>query len=183
MFRLGIIGSAGRANAPQELMTAELYQVMVLRAVHEISRIPVSEIILVSGGAPWSDHVAVELFLNKDKYELIAPKIKGLELHLAAPFDEDTNRYLDTGARDWRANPGRSENRYHDLFCEKLGDPDRSFRELRAAIDGGASVKVYNGFHQRNTYIATANYLLAFSWGRKNLKMEGLGILGLKPVE
>lgn len=165
MFRLAIIGTAGRANAPQDQMTPELYHSMIQRAVHEISRLSANQIVLVSGGAAWSDHVAVELFLKAGEYDLIRSKIEGLELHLPAEFDDETSRYLDNGSRDWRINPGRTANDYHEKFSEKLGDTERSFRELAAAIENGAQVKIYDGFHQRNTYIATADQILAFSWG------------------
>src|SRR5437879_6373507 len=149
MSRFSIIGTAGRSNAPVEKMTHELYQKMIAAAIEAINTCGVNPVILVTGGAAWSDHVAVDLFLNRDKYPLLKTQILGLELHLPAKFNLDTSRYHDTGSRDWRTNPGHTSNFYHEKFSATLGQPDgskdRSFQELNQAIRNGAKVTVYNG--------------------------------------
>jgi hypothetical protein len=165
MLRLAIIGTAGRSNAPQNKMTRALYRAMIDRAIQVIKSIPTPGIILVSGGAAWADHVAVELFIRANEHEDIRSRIEGLELHLPTEFMLETERYFETGARDWRMNPGHSANEYHERFSEKLGKANQSFHDLATALQSGAKVKIYDGFHQRNTYIATADRILAFSWG------------------
>jgi hypothetical protein len=105
---------------------------------------------LVSGGAGWSDHVAVKLFLRK--------KVTSLTLCLPCDFDTTTKQYVDTGSDDWKTNPGRLANRYHQYFTVKR--ERSSLEEIAKAITKGAIIKVYKGFHKRNDIVAKENDLL-----------------------
>ena len=37
----------------------------------------------------------------------------------------------------------------------------------------GAKLFAHNGFHERNSHVATSDYLLAFTWGSGDVPMEG----------
>jgi hypothetical protein len=163
IIKVSIIGTAGRGDSKQGL-TKELYAKMVRCADDLIQKIlkdvpKDSEVHLVSGGAAWSDHIAVSLFLSND------PNYKLLTLHLPCPliFRNGEHVYHDNGLSDWRANPARSSNRYHKEFSAEIGR--NSLRELHDATIGGANVHVHNGFFMRNSEIARSDVLIAFTWG------------------
>lgn len=164
--KFSIIGTAGRSKDPNEQMSADLYYKMIATAIEAINICSAKSVILVSGGAAWSDHVAVDLFLNRTRYPLKVPII-GLELHLPGNLDLNTGRYVDTGSNDWRSNPGRTSNYYHEKFSSSLGDTNRAFHELVLAVKNGAKIAAYNGFHDRNIPVAYSNFMLAFTWGRQ----------------
>lgn len=110
---------------------------------------------LVSGGAAWSDHVAVALFLRQALHTGCA-----LELHLPAAWAGQ--RFEDSGAKDWRANPGHLANMLHLQFKTQTGLS--SLQELQAAKSLGAVFRVHKGFHQRNTAVAArCDVLIAFT--------------------
>lgn len=132
---------------------------MVEKAITIIKELK-EDVILVSGGAAWSDHVAVELFLNKSNVF-----VKGLELHLPCSFVN--SKYLDNGMFDWKSNPGKTSNYYHQKFSVALGDRERSFKELNQVILNDAKVVIHKGFHDRNSLVSKSNYLIAFTWGKK----------------
>lgn len=156
MTTVSIIGTAGRSYRSP---TSEMYHKMILSAISYLRAIS-GDIILVSGGAAWSDHVAVHLYLHRQQYSL---PITQLRLYLPCAFDTSTKKYVDTGASDWRVNPGRISNTYHQQFSYAINT--NSLDELATAITT-AKVEVYNGFHQRNTYVARSEYVLAFTWGQ-----------------
>ena len=53
-------------------------------------------------------------------------------------------------------NPGHA--------AHKLLDKE-TLQHLTLAETVGAKLCVHSGFHERNTYVAASNYLLAFTWG------------------
>ena len=153
--RVAVIGTAGRTGPP---MSAALFDSMVQHASDVITTrlgLDKAAVHLVSGGAAWSDHIAVRLFNSGD--------FAGLTLIL--PCEWESGRHKDSGHRDWRINPGQSANRYHRAFSRLLGRD--TLRELDDLITGDERVVVVTGkgFHQRNTQIAnTADVVLAFTW-------------------
>lgn len=158
MTTVSIIGTAGRSHQDP---TITMYNKMISSAIRYLQSLS-GEIILVSGGAAWSDHVAVHLYLNRQQYAL---PILGLRLYLPCAFDLITKRYVDTGSSDWRVNPGRISNIYHQQFSNAIGR--NSLDELAHVIqDDHVYIEVFNGFHARNSRVAQSEYILAFTWGQ-----------------
>ena len=111
---------------------------------------------LISGGAAWADHVAVSMFIlgNSD----------GLILELPCELT-DTGRFVDTGVRDFKKNPGGTANYYHELFSKKVGFD--SFDHLKRTKEyAECTTSVGNGFFERNSKIAeSADYCIALTFG------------------
>jgi len=124
-----------------------------------------SQINLISGGAAYSDHIAVILHLaNPERYSLT--------LELPCPFDMRADSFQDTKSYDWRTNPGGTANALHRKFERKCGVP--SLSQLASSIAKGATVHVGKGFHDRNTAIANnSQYLIALTYGQGSLVAEG----------
>jgi len=172
--RVAIIGFAGSHLAANEasVLSAQLYSCMLDAATEVITKrwgLAWDDVVLVSGGAAWSDHVAVSLFLAHADTEMGA-----LRLHIPVSIDPDTNEYSDNGkGMHWRVNPGYLANKLHAQFSR---DVERdTFSELNEAAKKGAVLNSkHNGFHARNTTIATTcDYMLAFSWSAGDEPTEG----------
>jgi len=152
MFRIGIVGTAGR-KSDYEKLSKDVYLKM-----YDATRCFLKEFCptkrslrLISGGAAWADHLAVALFL--------ANHAEKLTLYLPAEFENGSFRE----AEDFRS-PGNISNYYHRRFTSKLGMS--SFEQIQAAIDKGAEVIVMDGFFIRNGGIAdNVDVLLAFTFG------------------
>ena len=111
-----------------------------------------------------TDHIAVGLFLTQE--------VPLLTLHLPAQLlKDDKTQFMDTGSSDWKANPGRSANKLHKKFSEKIKED--SLEHLNTAIMVGATDAVHKGFHARNSFVAESDYLLAFTWGSGDVPKEG----------
>ena len=76
------------------------------KAKEIVEELDLSSAHLVSGGAAWSDHVAVELFLS-DEYD-------GLTLHM--PCKWIRKEHYDNGSYSWQTNPGKLANSCHRKF-------------------------------------------------------------------
>jgi hypothetical protein len=153
---VAIVGTAGR-GAVANSMNVSLFSKMIHTAQELIKKelkLSPSEVVLVSGGAAWADHVAIRLFFDGN--------FGGLTLHYPCEWDCKNTQFHETGTSSWRTNPGRSANRYHGQFTEKIGVS--SLLELKHAHAHGAIVQVHDGFHARNAAIAKAEYLIAFTW-------------------
>lgn len=158
VLRVAVIGTAGRRD-DKDRLTRELYSLMRkdfethLEYLHQSS--PDSLIHLVSGGAAYADHLAVCYFLYG--------RMKvGLELHLPAPFDIDTEMYQNitgTGYKD----PGAVSNYYHDLFSKNIGRPSR--KELALALCLGVPHSISDGFNARNRRVADVDVIIAYTFG------------------
>ena len=164
VVKVAIIGTANRKKELLRKMSADIYENMIERAhetiVHDLN-LDISDVILVSGGAAWSDHVAVSLF-NRHCYA-------GLELYI--PCDWKESKYYDNGERNWRLNPGYSANRYHRQFSDiVLCD---TLQEIEESRTNGAVLHVKDGFHARNTYIAKSDILIAFTWANNEYEITG----------
>ncbi len=149
-----IISIIGTAREPE--MTRKLYEKMITAALHIIMENYIEgEVILKSGGAAWSDHIAVELFLYYGFPTLT----------LCLPCDYTNGKYNDTGESQWYLNPGRTSNNLHSKFSSKTGK--NSLKEIETCFSRGAEKIVRKGFHQRNTDVADSDLLIAFSWGEQ----------------
>jgi hypothetical protein len=153
MPKISIIGTAKKFDFKKAYKQAEDY------IINFISK-DWKDIHLVSGGAAYGDHIAVRLFLAHPESKLI--------LHLPCKFDK---KFEDTGVKDWRINPGNTANYYHSLFSKNEGID--SFGEIENAINSGAKILVYSGFHKRNAEVAKSDYTLAFSYSKGDYPTDG----------
>lgn len=167
-IRLAIIGTAGRDKT--RTMDKALYNLMFhaarakVMAMHTLG----VRVIAVSGGAAWSDHIAVSLFLSG--------VVLGLELYMPCEFKTgDKPAFVEEGSDKYRSCGGVA-NYYHRLMSEKLGqDAFASRRGIARAIGMGAKLLGNGGgFHARNALVASAaNLMLAFTWGEGEVPTDG----------
>jgi len=115
---------------------------------------------LVSGAAAWSDHLAVNLYLEG--------KVDELTLHLPAIFNHKYNQF--EGEQD-----GRVANYYHHKFGMKCYmQKDATLKEIGAAIDKGAITTTNQGFFVRNKLVARdADMMIACTFGERNRLRDG----------
>lgn len=146
--RVAIIGTACRGPDRGKIdgklfATLQEFAAFMIRDVWQLS-----SVVLVSGGAPGADHLAVRLFAS-GAYE-------GLRLHLPARWSGS--------AFNNRDRDGFKINLLHAQFAHDTGIG--SLRELGRAIKGGAEcVASPDGFLARNVSLAQdCDYMLAFGW-------------------
>ncbi len=106
-MRVAIIGSAGRKDDADKVNLG-LYAKMC-RKVQELTK---GDVTLVSGGAAFSDHVAVSVYLMN---RFLSDRRTWLELHLPAPWNHDDMCYVSHKFRD----VGSVANYYHTEFCKR----------------------------------------------------------------
>jgi len=163
MIKVAIIGSAGRNKYEYNILSVKHLEYMVTKVedfIKNTLNTTNNNIILVSGGSAWSDHVAVQLYLSSD--------FGGLELYLPARFDLNLNKFENT-------NEGNRLNSLHEQFEKKT--KCSIFNELYLSItDPNIKVVIEKGFLQRNTMIAKNNdYLIAFTFSTNDLPTNGSG--------
>jgi hypothetical protein len=150
--KLAIIGTAGRLEDGKKLNLAKWNDMKRLVAAfvkdHDVKHV-------VSGGAAFSDHLSVGLYL--------AGLIDHLDLMLPCEFDMKEVRFFDTGEYNAWNNPGGTSNFYHQHFSAKILRD--SLGEIAKAITKGAAVTVGHGFKDRNTIVAKADMMIAFTFG------------------
>lgn len=160
--RVAIIGFAG-GHVPVSMhgkLNGQLYRQMLASAEMIITvrwGLDWSQVELVSGGAPWGDHVAVSLYLLHDP--------AGLRIFAPCTWLADTGRFIENEPGGfWSNRSGTTENQLHEKFIAQTGN--QSFDDLRAAVAVGAVIdSSHAGFHARNLAIgASCDYLIAFSW-------------------
>ena len=119
---------------------------------------------LVSGGAAWSDHVAIYLFLTN--------KYGKLTLYLPCHWNSDLIMHEDNNKTGFIHNPDKSANKYHNNFSKVLGY--NTLHDIENAKLNKAIIVDDNiGFHKRNTLISKSEYLIAFSWAKNEFSIEG----------
>jgi AcrR family transcriptional regulator len=163
--RIAIIGTAGRDQHPG--LTADLFEAMCTAALETIRtkfKLDPAKCQLISGGAAWSDHVAVELFLRK--------QVVGLTLYMPCAFTG--GKFAEIGTTwDWKKNPGKTANYLHSLFTTKLGRD--TLAEIALARDRRAVLNAdHFGFHPRNDVVAAqATHMIAFTWSETGTPDDG----------
>ena len=151
---LAIIGTAGRKEDAARLhidMWKNIYiQVRQIIRERKITH-------LISGGAAWADHLAVQLFNQGE--------VEKLDLYLPARWN--TFAY-EEGTGYGTQNPGGTSNYYHRKFSERLGI--ESLEEIQAAIVHGASIHFdKGGFFGRNNLVAqNSDSVLALTFGSRD---------------
>jgi len=157
---IGIIGTAGRRKDFYRL--SEDVYILMLKEVLRI--IGDRNVHLISGGAAWSDHLAVTTFINS----LANPSIPKCTLSLELPC------VFINGTFD-RSETGRISNYYHKLFSFKSCRD--SLSEIQKVINLGPPdvyVNYGKGFFERNAVIANkSDKLIAFTYGDKEKLKDG----------
>lgn len=154
MSTVSIIGTAGRTL--KNKLTKELFFKMCHKAydiiVNDFKLDPYS-VTLVSGGAAWSDHVAIKLYKSKNtKGEKI---FKKCIIYLPCKFTDNNKT-------------NEAATYYHKLFSEKMGYntiDDFKFDSSDIKDNGLIMGSCKGGFKKRNCYVANSKYLIAFTFG------------------
>ena len=162
MNNLGIIGTAlrGKDTEFDTLCTKDTYLKMLSLARTKVKELNITT--LVSGGAAFSDHIAVDLF-----YDYICKSVNKGELKLLI--------YYPTKLFDNTSKIGKSLIYYHKYFSNLVfGYEYESIKDIGYLVDNYPNqVKLeeepistnYEGFFNRNTKIANnSDYLLVFSY-------------------
>lgn len=153
-MKISIIGTAGRKETFKKL-NVQVFQKMIIDAEDQIKKFPIKE--LISGGAAWADHIAVDLFLRNI--------IPSLTLYLPAEFKNE--KFIENGFK----SPGSIANYYHQRFSSKSGR--NSLKELTLSQLKGARFHIYDGFHQRNFEVAKSDIILAYTFGEGDVPADG----------
>jgi len=171
---VAIIGFATLNYVPADSlaeMNATRFQRMVDAASSVIlNDFSLSNTSLVSGGAPWGDQVAVELFI---RCKTTGPSTAQLRIYVPVPFDTETLRFIEDSIVSGVAD---QLNVQHAEFSIRCGhDDDWSRRRIAAAAAQGAVIDdSYIGFIPRNDAIATAaERVIAFKTHTKPIEPPG----------
>eukprot|EP00731_Ephydatia_muelleri_P036089 Em0200g8a len=162
MTRVSIVGTAGRGPDFAK-MSKDIYRRTFQKAkdvITNVFKLELGAVELVSGGAAWSDHIAVQLFLLGD--------IGSLTLYLPCPWDDSKSQFLESGSK---RSPGTISNTLHRMFSSVVKED--SLKQINDAIQVGAVTQVHNGFLKRNCSVAKSEYLVAFTWGKGSVPKEG----------
>lgn len=100
MNKIAIIGTAGRSN--KHLLSKSLWEKMT----NDIQTRVTKDDVVISGGAAWSDHLAIYLYLNK--------LVKDAIIYFPAPFFN--GKFVGKFGTS-----GNTANYYHKLFSEVIG--------------------------------------------------------------
>lgn len=155
---VAIIGTAGRKEDAAKMSLA-LFEKMKQKAetiILQDWKLQRNQVVLVSGGAAWADHVAVRLFT--ESVCVTDNPFAALHLHLPCHLKEEgeKTRAVDTA-------PGQTMNSLHYQFSKAMGA--NTLCELAVAKSLGATINVSNGFYARNAHVAKSNRVIAFTWG------------------
>ena len=186
VIRLGIIGTAGRREDGTR-MSRVVYKAMaeeVYRLIQVEWRLAPSNIQLVSGGAAWSDHLAVDMLLAGAKKTKWAnrPAFHSLKLYLAASWDSPNQCYSEVQRGAY--NTGKISNWYHHKFTERMQEHGlkdyHSLERLHRCIQQGRQgrlpviAEIGSDFFKRNQNIASnVDYLIAFTWASGPIPKKG----------
>lgn len=159
MNNIAITGTAGRDKTKP--MTLRLWLWMVAHAKGSIPK----NSHLISGGAAWADHLAVQLFLDGH--------VSRLTLHLPAPMTDKFHGPYKSAAS--------AANYYHQTFSERIGVDTLNQIVLASEMPGcTGSVQPeqagYGGMFARNGKVAAdANAMLAYTFGLDKQPADGGG--------
>lgn len=160
--RVSIIGTAGRKEDARKMNRA-LFHRMVETAQEIITgtfRLKNSDVVLVSGGSAWADHVAVRLWLES----AAAASTEEEEEEQPLPEEEEE----DGGGLLFMPDSatGATLNELHRAFSAAMAGGFHSRADLLRAWALGAELDcVHPGFLNRNLQIAKSEYVIAFTWG------------------
>lgn len=153
---VAVIGTAGRARVPNY---AE-WSYMLQETLNHIS--PTDT--LVSGGAAWADHVAVQLFLDG--------LVNKLVLHLPAPFKD--GKFVECGK-----SAGSVDNYYHSIMSKELGydtlaQIQEAMQHENCHVTTQPARSGYAALFARNSLIAaSATKVVALTYGKGDVPANG----------
>jgi hypothetical protein len=137
-------------------MSDELFLKMIEKTKHIIEKefkLNPNEICLISGGAAWSDHIVVLLYLEK--------YVKNAVIFSPCEWDLKKKRFNDV--KKHTHDVGKIANLYHKQFSEKI--KKNSLEQIHRAIEKGMIFDTTTyGFKNRNTSVSKSDYVIAFSW-------------------
>lgn len=152
--RVAVIGTAGRGLDGEKLSLDHLMRMYAQTLEHVAAEDDV-----VSGGAPYGDHVAVMLWL--------AGKCRSLTLYLPAEFGN-----LPPYGLRFQGHPdAKVINRYHLLFSQRCGID--SFSHIDWARQAGARLVVVPGFKNRNMPVGDVDRLVAHTFATGAVPKDG----------
>lgn len=163
MIKIAIIGSAGRKE-DKALVTPAIWKKMVNDVYKQIKIAEEGQLVhLISGGAAFADHLAVEVWENPDKCYV-------QELTLYFPSQWDSARTQFVGNKD-----AQTANYYHELFSSAIYGHKFGSREMinQAIIDGAKAIPVMEGFKARNLLVGQADVLITYTDSRGPLPKPG----------
>ena len=122
-----------------------------------------SDIILISNGYPWIDHIPVNLFLtNEEQNKSINDKdineqYEGIELCMPTEINHKTQQFLNT-------HEGRSLNELHNKYKEMSAiDSLNNLSRIVQAKKSNKKSIIKRGFKQANTLmVRNCDYVLVF---------------------
>lgn len=164
-IRLAIIGTSGRSPNEKKLIDPSHFEFAtesVISYIRDVLGLDPFDIILVSGGSAWMDHVAINLYLGGG--------FGGLNLYLPSKFDPKQKKFVNT-------HEGRTLNQLHEQFTNKM-NLINSFDDLTKITSRGPKhnikIQIKRGFLQRNTLIAqNCDHLLAFTFDSDSDSITG----------
>ncbi|RYH07200.1 hypothetical protein EON65_41985 [archaeon] len=122
-----------------------------------------SNVILVSGGSAWADHIAVRLWLESMSYCNNTDNYAGLHLFLPCSFDSSDS------SLKFRGSAGETLNRLHAEFTQIMKTEFDSQADMFCALALGAEVDCnFPGFLNRNLQVAKSEYVIAYTWGESS---------------
>ena len=160
--KVAIIGTAGRKEDARK-MSKYLFNRMVATAQEVMFtqfQLKKPEIVLVSGGSAWADHIAVRLWLESFACPTESDFYAGLKLYLPCQYSSTNDGIY------FHDSTGATLNELHGAFTSKIADGFNSRKDLLCAQTLGADFDCsYHGFLNRNFQVAQSDYVVAFTWG------------------
>lgn len=160
MTRIAVIGTAGRKTDAARL-SYPIYLGMVDVVRQQLQSIP-RPWDLVSGGAPYGDHCAVDLWL--------AGEVDSLTLWFPCAVwgSRGSVSYPNTDV-------GNTATYYHKNFSRVLQAAGRqsSFEDLSDADEKGAHFFHDDGFYARNLRVGVVDVVIAQTFGRGSVPADG----------
>ena len=159
MTSLSVIGTAGRKPVGDRI-NLELYNKAYNALVEYVESLNIlaKDLLLISGGAAFADHLAVR-FYN----EYYKSGIK-LLLHMPAQFDKGNSEFY--GNKD-----ANIANNYHQLFSQKC--KINSLNEISQAYKNGMLDRIHDGFFARNRLVALGQNMIAFTFSSTGEPADG----------
>jgi hypothetical protein len=155
-FRIGIIGSCGKDGKKINLIGYRRMINLTSNLIKQHQQTNDQNVVLVSGGAALSDHIAIDLFLDGFVNSLI--------LYLPCEWNESQCKFMENSKNE--SDPGSIANLLHVKFGNEV--QKNTLRDIQMAIDKGAEVHIGNGFLSRNLQIANSvDKLIAFTFDKK----------------
>lgn len=176
-MNLGVIGISGRNKQESALLSKTLFRQAVTKVrqlVQYVWKISPSEIVLISGGSSWFDHIVLVLFLEQlhdCMNDATLPMWLGIRLYLPCIWDRMNARFCD------QSRTGKRLNQLHGLFSQAMGyntlDDIQSVYNLQSDKQIQVHETSLDNFFYRNFQIAgESTNMIAFSNGSLEMKSD-----------